>query len=79
MIYPQQNWKGSHGLHGFLSAPARTGVATLFLEDVSTIFFSILTTILDEPKLYPSNIMSNAKYNVFTFVPVILYEEVRYF
>jgi len=29
-----------------------------------------------EYKRYPGNVVSNAKYNAITFIPVVLYEEV---
>jgi len=33
--------------------------------------------MLGELRKYPANVISNAKYNAFTFFPVVLYEEVR--
>jgi hypothetical protein len=36
-----------------------------------------LTLTSGYPKRYPNNVISNAKYNPITFIPVVLFEEVR--
>lgn len=37
------------------------------------------TTPIYDRKKYPSNVISNAKYNPFTFIPLILYEQFKFF
>ncbi|CDO93100.1 unnamed protein product [Kluyveromyces dobzhanskii CBS 2104] len=37
------------------------------------------TTPIYDRKKYPSNVVSNAKYNPFTFIPIILYEQFKFF
>jgi hypothetical protein len=37
---------------------------------------AVLTLASGDPKRYPNNVISNAKYNPITFIPVVLFEEV---
>lgn len=37
------------------------------------------TNLLRAPATFPSNAVSNAKYNPFTFVPIVLYEQFKFF
>ncbi|KAI3406361.2 NEO1 [Candida oxycetoniae] len=42
-------------------------------------YISAKTTNLRASKIYPSNAISNAKYNPITFIPIILYEQFKFF
>ena len=42
-------------------------------------YISAKTTNLKANNIYPSNSISNAKYNPITFIPIILYEQFKFF
>jgi hypothetical protein len=60
--------------HGFGIAQEEMTHARLYWGNVG--FITRLAYLLGEHKKYPANVISNAKYNAITFVPVVLYEEV---
>lgn len=42
-------------------------------------YISAKTTNMRANNIYPSNTVSNAKYNPITFIPIILYEQFKFF
>lgn len=80
----ESSFSGSKSKHSSLSAyntsSSTTNTTKIELNDqnVEREIHPATTPIYDRKK-YPSNVVSNAKYNPFTFIPIILYEQFKFF